>query len=351
MMNKFSLSNFDEMKRWDDFVIAHPSGTAFHLSAWLKSIYLTYSLEPLLYVAQNESGEMSGIFPFFFIKSPYIGARIVSLPFSDYCGPLTAQSMEEENILQEIINRYRDKVSYIEIRGAIQSESNFIRYDYYKCHTLELASNPGDVMKKLEKKSIQYGIRKAQKSGIEIREDNTPVGMEEFYRLNRITRKKHGVPSQPLKFFKNLYDQMIVSGHSFILLAFDESRCVAAGYFTRMKDTIYYKYNASDNEYLASTKKTPNHLLTWTAIEKASQAGYKFFDFGRTSPDNTGLMRYKEMWGATARDLPYYYYPQIKGATSKEGSGASYRILTTIWRSLPDSIVETIEPFIYKHMA
>jgi hypothetical protein len=39
------------------------------------------------------------------------------------------------------------------------------------------------------------------------------------------------------------------------------------------------------------------------------------------------------------------------GATSKEGNGLSYKVMTSVWRSLPDSVVEFIEPKIYKHMA
>jgi hypothetical protein len=97
--------------------------------------------------------------------------------------------------------------------------------------------------------------------------------------------------------------------------------------------------------------KDPNHLLTWVCIQRACKAGYRYFDFGRTSPDNTGLMRYKEMCGAQPIDLPYYYYPQVMGATSKEGNGLSYKVMTSVWRSLPDSVVEFIEPKIYKHMA
>ena len=57
------------------------------------------------------------------------------------------------------------------------------------------------------------------------------------------------------------------------------------------------------------------------------------------------------MWGAEPVDLPYYYYPQAMGAASKEGNNLSYRMMTSVWRSLPDSVVDFIEPKIYKHMA
>ena len=204
------------------------------------------------------------------------------------------------------------------------------------------------VRKNIDKRTIQYSIRKAERVGIEIKEENNQYGIEEFYRLNMLTRKKHGVPSQPKKFFENLLDHMISKGHAFILLAIYDSKAIAGSMFFKANKIIHYKYNASDPDYLKKT--SPNHSLTWHAIKQGCMEGYRFIDFGRTSPDNKGLMRYKEMWGAETIDLPYFYYPQIKGASSTEESGLLYRMVTGVWRSLPDPIIEKIGPMIYKHM-
>jgi hypothetical protein len=349
MLEKISLNDDSAMKQWDDFIEFHPGGSPFHLGCWLRTIQDTYSFKPLLYAFRDGNGKISGAFAFFLIKSLLTGSRMVSVPFSDYCTPLCDDHNQKNELLGKIMEEHKHQVKYIEIRGALTNGCGLVCHDYYKRHVLELSPNPAIVMKKIDKRTIQYCIRKAQKSGVEIKEENTKFGMDEFYRLNKLTRKKHGVPSQPKKFFDNMLRHVISNGHASMKLAFYESRVVAAGLFLKFKDTVYYKYNASDPEYL--TKATPNHLLTWTAIEQACVEGYRVFDFGRTAPDNVGLMRYKEMWGAKALDLPYYYYPRVKGATSKEGSGLSYRIYTRVWRSLPDPVVEFIGPKIYKYTA
>jgi len=349
MVTKLSLNNESEMKQWDDFVKSHPEGSPFHLGCWLRTIQDTYSFEPLLYAFRDENGTISSAFGFFLIKSLLTGTRMVSVPFSDYCVPLCNDQSQENELLTKILGEQKHRVNYIEIRGGSTNGCGLVCHNYYKRHVLELNPNPSVVMKTIDKRTIQYSIRKAQKSGVEIKEENSAFGMDEFYRLNKLTRKKHGIPSQPKKFFENLLRHVISNGHASMKLAFYESKVVAAGLFFKFKDTVHYKYNASDPEYL--TKATPNHLLTWSAIEQACLEGYRFFDFGRTAPDNVGLMRYKEMWGAKALDLPYYYYPRVKGATSKEGSGLSYRIYTRIWRSLPDTLVEFIGPKIYKYTA
>lgn len=349
MLKTFSLYNEYEIRKWDAFVKAHPKGSPFHLSNWIRIIKETYSFIPLLYIDKNQAGDVCGIFPFFLIKDHFTGPRIVSLPFSDYCGPLFKDENHEKEILSEIIKKNGHHVKYIEIRDHVVHDSSVICYNYFKRHILNLDLDLSNVRKMLAKRTIQYSIRKAKRKGVEIIEENSHRGVKEFCRLNILTRKRHGIPNQPQNFFFKMFDYMISKGYAFILLAVYDSKVIAATVFLKFKETIYYKYNASDPQYLS--RITPNHLLIWYAIEKAYHAGYSFFDFGRTSPDNHGLMRYKEMWGAKCFDLPYFYYPKIKGINVKNENSLYYRILTNIWRFLPNSISSKVGPTIYKHLA
>lgn len=349
MITKCFLNDESEAEQWDAFVESHPEGSPYHLSCWLRTIQKTYSFKPLMYVLKNGNGKISGIFPCFFIRSLFTGSRVVSLPFSDQCGPLFNDHHQEKDALAEIVEEHGNQVSYIEIRSPLSEESGFACHNYYKRHILQLSPDPSEVRKGINKRTIQYSIRKAKKVGVEIKEENNQFGIEEFYRLNMLTRKKHGVPSQPMKFFRNLFEYMVSKGYAFILLAFYDSKVIAASLFFKFKETLHYKYNASDPQYLSGAK--PNHLLTWHAIEQGCLGGHRFLDFGRTSPDNKGLTRYKEMWGARPVDAPYYYYPRITGASATEESGKLYKTMTSIWRKLPEPILERIGPMIYKHTA
>lgn len=337
------------MERWDAYVITHPDGTPFHRSCWLRTLQETYSFDPLLYVSTSDgSQDITGIFPLFLVRSLLTGSRVVSLPFSDYSGPLCNESFLKEKMVSQLLQKLNFRVNYVEIRGNISGSTSFSCHNHYKRHVLQLSPDVGEVLKTIDKKTIQYSIRRARKSGVKIVEESNLKGIEEFYRLNRLTRKKHGVPVQPINFFKKLHDHIISSGNGYILLATWNGQVIAAGLFLTCRDTVYYKYSVSDPAYL--TKKCPNHLMTMHAIERGCMAGYRFFDFGRTSPDNEGLMRYKEMWGAQSQDLPYYYNPHVKGATATEGGGVSYRLVTRIWRKLPNSITNLVGPMLFRHI-
>jgi hypothetical protein len=344
---RFSLENESEMSPWDSFVTSHPTGTPFHLSSWIRVIHETYSFEPLLYANLDANGRVSGVFPFFIVKGLLFGKKIISSPFSDYGGPLVTTRSAGEKALVEALGLNSGTPNYIEIRGPIENATTFACHNYYKRHVLDLSPGPEQLKKKIEKRTILRSIRNAEKAGVTIREDNSLKGIKEFSRLNFHTRKKHGVPAQPGLFFDKLYEHMVSQELASVLLAEHDSRVIAASLFLKACNMMQYKYNASDKAFLS--RFTPNHLLTWVAIQQACEEGYRFFDFGRTSPDNEGLIRYKRMWGVEEKDLPYFYYPSIKGLTSTEESGFSYRLFTSMWQRLPDVVAKTIGPMIFRY--
>jgi CelD/BcsL family acetyltransferase involved in cellulose biosynthesis len=347
-LEKISLSDETAIAKWDDFVRSHPLATPNHLSSWLKTISATYSFEPFLYAATADDGALAGIFPLFRIQSPFTGTRMVSLPFSDYGGPLCSHPDLDAEMVALVRGERRSGTQRIEIRGPLDHPGDLLRFSYYKRHVLDLRPGIETIQKNIDKKTILYSVRKAEKSGVTIRRDDTKAGLDEFCRLNNLTRKKHGVPSQPRAFFDNLFSCMISTGNGFILVASHESDVIAASLFLTVAKRIHYKYNASDPANLK--KYSPNHFLTWHVISWGVEQGFESLDFGRTSPDNEGLIRYKNMWGMKDMELPYYYFPRVNGAASTKENGLGYRWMTSVWRRLPLPVAESASRVLYKHL-
>jgi serine/alanine adding enzyme len=349
MLTTFSLDNQQQMEQWDHYVKTHPGGSPFHMSAWIRVIHETYSLQPLLYVLQDTTGSISGIAPFIITKSPFLRTRLISLPFSDYGGPLCSDSTRLATFLDSILKKHEKQTQYFEIRSNLDSTEGLYPHGHYKRHVLHLSSEPQGTLKKIEKRTIQYSIRKAQREGVTVTDESNHRGVEEFFRLNKLTRRKHGLPYQPMIFFDKLFEHIISKGDGRIMLAASDLTVIAGALFLMFNDCIYYKYNASDPDYL--TKKTPNHLLTWQAIEQGCLEGYRFFDFGRTSIHNEGLLRYKEMWGADSMDLTYFFFPDVKLAKTQEDDSSFYRLASKVWCSLPDAAADWLSPRIYRYLA
>jgi hypothetical protein len=350
-MNVFEkISSLDQIDfgAWDAFVQSHPQGTPYHLSGWLKAIEETYAFKPFFGVWKNE-GSITGILPFFKTKSFFSGSSIISLPFSDYGGTLLSGDDETGADIGEALKEFKNSEKKLEVRGPVGGDSGFAVFDYYKSHVLDLGCGIEELKKKIDKRTIQYSIRKAEKAGVEVREQNDQEGIDQFYRLNVLTRKKHGVPCQPKRFFNNLLTHVIQKGCGFILLAYCQEKPIGAGFFLTQGKSIHYKYNASDPEVLG--KITPNHALTWQAMKNGCEGGFLSFNFGRTSPDNIGLMRYKSMWGSKVHDCPYLYYPKARGASSLQEKSAFYKALSGLWVKLPSFAADRIGNMIYKHFA
>jgi len=99
------------------FVDAHPEGTPLHRSGWLRTIGQTYAIDPWLFVSEDDAGAITALAPFFRLKRPLNGYRLVSLPFSDFCGPLGLEKTNVHQLLQKVLERASAKIKHIEIRG------------------------------------------------------------------------------------------------------------------------------------------------------------------------------------------------------------------------------------------
>jgi lipid II:glycine glycyltransferase (peptidoglycan interpeptide bridge formation enzyme) len=110
------------------------------------------------------------------------------------------------------------------------------------------------------------------------------------------------------------------------------------------KKTMVYKYGCSDERYsnLGGTA-----MLFWNAIREAKAEGIEELDLGRSSPDNFGLITYKEHWGAKRSIVNYWRYPSQ--APSKISESA-LRSLSHIISLAPDQCLVMLGRLLYRHI-
>ncbi len=337
-------------KRWDEFADNHPQGTVFHLSNWARVLQKTYGYIPCYFILEDSDKKIKAGCPFFLIKSWVTGDRLVCLPFTDACFPLVTSDEDFGSLFSTVVEKAkREKADYIEVRGECPSvlleNLHFENRTYYKLFKLDLSPGTDSLWKGL--KTVRNPIRGAKRANLKIKKSETEKDMRNFYLLNLTTRKKHGILPQPYDFFKNIWQELVSNGLGFVLIAKYKSISIAGGVFFIYKDTIYYKFNASDRNYL---QYHPNHLLQWQAIQYSCQNGYKYLDFGRAAPDNLGLIFFKRRWGMEEINLPYYYWPTVKGVTYTEQKSLKYRMITSVLRRTPTAVSKTAGELFYKYL-
>src|ERR1700674_839023 len=85
------IHKFDPLKdpRWPEFLHRHPDASIFHTPGWLEALRRTYGYQPVVFTTSPPTQELANGLLFCCIDSWFTGRRLVSLPFSDHCEPLT----------------------------------------------------------------------------------------------------------------------------------------------------------------------------------------------------------------------------------------------------------------------
>jgi len=344
-MTSIELNPAVSAQEWHTYVENHPDGSLYHLPEWQEVLVDSFHHNPFYLFARNEEDKLCGILPLFQIKSALTGNRLVSLPFSHACGPIA----DSKEILAQLVLRAEDlcqelKCRYLELRMMRPAPLSLKVSEYFSTFVLEL-TEPEMVWTQLHQKGVRWAIGKARKNGVTVRVDNALNAMKNFDHLNKQTKRNLGVPAHPSRFLRNINHKL--ARFTKLYLAEFEDKTVAGIVTLSFKDTVYYAYGASHNDYL---KYYPNDLLVWQAIEESCNQGYRYFDFGKTAPDNEGLVRFKKHWGTKQRALYYYYHPGIPNLISSNRSGQRYKFITCLWRRLPLFLSHTLSLIAFKHL-
>ncbi|MEN8265342.1 MAG: peptidoglycan bridge formation glycyltransferase FemA/FemB family protein [Nitrospirota bacterium] len=279
------------------------------------------------------------------IKSCLTGKRGVSLPFTDYCEPVISNDINFQDIFDSIIE-WGKKAGwkYIEIRGGGNFCGNVPASDSYYGHYLDLRRDEDEIFSRF-RNSTKRNIKKALNEGVEVEICNTLDSIKEFYRLNCLTRKRHGLPPQPYYFFQNIYDYVISKNYGTIVRASYERETIAGAVYFHFGNKAIYKYGASDNRF---QQLRANNLVMWEAIKYYCNNGYTNFSFGRTDLEHEGLRQFKSGWGTKEKTIKYYKYSLRKHAylANKE---SMFSFHTKVFRIMPVQVSKFIGKLLYQH--
>jgi lipid II:glycine glycyltransferase (peptidoglycan interpeptide bridge formation enzyme) len=184
------------------------------------------------------------------------------------------------------------------------------------------------------------------KEEVTIQFSHSPKSIKEFYRLNCMTRKEHGLPPQPFKFFKKVHEEIISRKWGHIVLAIHKNKAIAGAVYFHHGGKALYKYGASDRNH---QHLRANNLIMWKAIEWYCRNGYKTFCFGRTEPENQGLRQFKSGWGTQEHVIKYYKY-DLKKDTFVKNNPVVKPVYYKVLKKMPIPLLEIMGTLLYRHM-
>ena len=338
---------------WDAFVSSHREGSIYHFSRWARILSDTYGYSPRYFVLEDERDRIKAGMPLMLLRAGLRHKKLVGLPFTPYCNPLAENPDDLVTLLRSAL-KYQKKIkaSSLEIRtkGSIDNYAKLpLTKDsqYFMTHILHLDSNLQEIRSRFHKSCIQRPLKKAEKNELKLHVSTDRSDLKDFYSLQLRTRKRHGVPPQPYRYFLKMWDELHSPGFMQLFLALHKGAAIAGIIILKLRDTAIYQSGVSDERFLALH---PNHFLLWNAIKRLHGGGYRYFDFGRSSRDDHGLIQFKERWGTKRFELVYYFYPRVSGVTSIRQSDWKYKLSASFFRHLPLPVLQIIGSLAYRYL-
>jgi len=355
MAGQIRIVNPLNCAHWDELILSHRDCSFFHSSAWARVLVESYGYAPAYFAAYHSdrlladrflADRLLALMPIMEVSSFLTGKRGVSLPFTDYSNPIADGSVEPQALLTQALQHGRRRGwKYLELRMGNSSFPSALPSQTYVGHTLDLTGTAEQIFSRF-RSSTRRNIRKALQAGVEVTIDSSPDSIKEFYRLNCLTRKEHGLPPQPYEFFRNIGRHVLLKGFGSVILASYRGKVIAGAVFFHFGRKALYKYGASDRAYQSLRA---NNLVLWEAIQRYAQRGYQSLCFGRTEMENPGLRQFKSGWGTTEHWIHYYRYDFGKAAFTGSPSNVT-GFHNPIFRNMPIPLLEKIGKVLYRHM-
>lgn len=165
---------------------------------------------------------------------------------------------------------------------------------------LDLTKSEEEIMAGMKPKT-RYNIGVAQKHGVQIVEDNSEAGFEEYLKLLELTTKRQHFFAHTQKYQRKMWEHMRGAGLARLMKGVYQGETVVAWVLFHHHDTLYYPYGASSRKY---REVMASNLMMWEVVRLGKSLGAKQLDmWGCLGPnpdknhDWYGFHHFKEGFG------------------------------------------------------
>ncbi|TDF97089.1 GNAT family N-acetyltransferase [Paenibacillus piri] len=321
---------------WDR--LASSKGTVFHSTAFRHILLSSFGYECRYHAVVDNEDRICALIPLAAGRNLGLTRAAVALPFVNYAD-ICAISEEAFRFAIGAIERLQAelRLGYIELRLKAQHMGGSGWSAQLQHHTfvLPLSEDEQQVLA-LSSSSNRNHVRKVYKNDwFAVSYD--PGHLESFYRVYVLRMKQLGSPAPDIRFFKRFFEYM--PEHTVLLTVLDKQSGNIVGGMLLLASpsnaTLYYPYGANLAEY---NNRYVNNFMYWEAIRFGIRNGFSYLDLGR-SQTGSGTYKYKEQWGAAAKQLQYMVYGgegNQSGAPDRQKLG----LLVELWKIAPRFITD-----------
>ena len=325
----------DEYDTWEKWIGQQSHISIYQSKRWIPILQDIFSYRAEL-VGLFGGGEICGGLFSYQVSDVLFGRKLVSIPHDASSGIVRAQNERGIQLIAEKLleQGHADKVRHVEIRTPqkLPLESPYQCQQPFLLAELELTDTES-LWSQLNRKT-RNKVRQSERKGLTVRLASSWDEIHAFYRILLQNFISFGNPCLPRSYFMACFERFDQDTCRF-LISYHDADIVGGILLLAHGDTVVYKIGAinSDSKHLR-----PFNLMIWEGIKWSASAGYKYFSFGSTDPVNTGLIRFKEGFGAQISPLYFYCAPVQKRPPDYSTLFSSKQVLRKLWRLLPLSV-------------
>ncbi len=344
---KIRLATDIDGSAWDSYVLKHADGLAYHQFAWKNAVEDAYHFDARYLLAEKQ-GELCGVLPMIDFKLPLLGRSFVSLPYCDVGGCLADSSEIEQALVDEAKKLAQQcKVQKFDLRqklqaslvGATAVEAQKVRM------VLELPESSELLLQGMKAK-LRSQVRKPGRDGLTAKLGGAEL-IDQFYQVFCKNMRDIGSPVHSRNWIDSVIKHYQQRARICIVYMPDGSPA-AGGIILLHRQIVSIPWASSLRRY---NRFNPNMLLYWTFLAFSADNGYRFFDFGRSTPGE-GTYKFKAQWGANPEALDWVQFDQNGDKIEPQGASSAIRgHIEACWQRLPLSMCNFIGPLLRRYIS
>ncbi|HEY6572550.1 MAG TPA: GNAT family N-acetyltransferase [Candidatus Eisenbacteria bacterium] len=301
------LASPPDAARWDALVAAAPGASVFHTPAWAKLWTDEWPGARWEALVVEEGGEyVAGIGAIVRRRGPF--RTVDAMPFATYGGPLVRRGHPDprglatallEGFARWIGGAFVLRASLAWYQGDREAFPDRLEPLESFTHVLPLSGDYEEVASHFSS-STRRLVRQADESGLAFEVADTIGKVHAFYDLAVETVRRRGGTPKPRSLYERIFHDLVSKGMGRYHLVRHGEEVVAG--------SLHFFHEGVATNWLPVSRESawplrPNNFLIAGLLETLSAAGYLEYNFGSSPPDATGLIRYKEGWGARRRPV------------------------------------------------
>ncbi len=343
---EFRIATKNDASAWDDYVSTHSGGLAYHRFAWKSAVSEAYNFESRYLIAERNE-RICGVLPLIVFKRPFSVPSYVSLPYCDIGGCLA----DDEYVMGLLLAKAKDlaaadRAVRVELRTGTKIAG--VDEDLTSCQKvrmiLELPTSAETLLKSLKSK-LRSQVKKPLRDGLTFQLGGSEL-VADFYQVFAENMRDLGSPVHSRRWIESIVKNYADNARVGLVFT-PENNLAAAGIILMNGDTVSIPWASSLRRY---NRQNPNLLLYWTFLSFAADQGYRYFDFGRSTPGE-GTYKFKEQWGAKAAPLQWFDLLHDASGISSTSSKNMRTLVERVWSKIPLSFSLFIGPLVRRYIS